>query len=185
VPAQGQINVPGFLGLWQTKAQEELAAWPVGEVNIAARQRNFDTPAVQQTVNIKFGDQIQLLGYDLDTSTAAPGGQLRVTFYWKALQAIDRNYVVFTHLIDAAGQQQGQRDSMPVDGRYPTPLWQQGEIVADTYTIDIDPRALGGDYTLDFGWYHSDDGARLLAIDANGARLRDDIAQLTNVTVSP
>ena len=185
VPAQGQINTPGFLGLWHTDVPQTLTAWPVGEVNVVARQRNFATPQMQHTVNLNFGDQIQLLGYDLDAAAAQPGGQLRVTFYWKALQSLDQNYVVFTHLLDTTGQQQGQRDSMPVDGRYPTPLWQQGEIVADTYTIDIDPRAPTGDYTLDFGWYRSDDGTRLPAIDTNGARLRDDIAQLMDVAVGP
>jgi hypothetical protein len=185
VPAQGQISVPGFLGLWHTDNPQERVAWPVGEVNVTARQRNYAAPQVQHTANINFGDQIQLLGYDVDTTAAQPGGQLRVTFYWQALQSIDQNYVVFTHLFDSASKQQGQRDSMPVSGRYPTPLWQKGEIVADAYVIDIDPRAPAGEYTVDFGWYNSDTGARLSAVDSNGARLRDDIAWLAGIAVGP
>lgn len=185
VPARGEIGVPGPLDLWQTEVEQNLAAWPVGEVNIVARQRNFTAPPMQQPANIRFGDQIQLLGYDLDTVLTQPGGPLRVTFYWKALQSIDQNYVVFTHLIDSAGRQQGQRDSMPVGGLNPTPFWQAGEIIADTYVIDIDPRAPNGEYTLDFGWYHSGDGTRLPALDATGTRLLDDIAQITGIAVGP
>ncbi len=185
VPAQGKISMPGPLGLWQNDVPQSLADWPVGELNVVARQRNFSVPVMQQAANITFGHQIQLLGYDLDTALARPGGKLRVTFYWKALQSIDQNYVVFTHLIDSAGRQQGQRDSMPVGGLNPTPFWQQGEIVADTYAIDIDPHAPAGEYTLDFGWYQSDTVERLPAVDASGARLRDDIAQISGITVVP
>ncbi len=185
VQAQGKISVPGVLGLWRTDARQDLSAWPIGEVDVVARQRNFTAPQMQHTASLSFGDQIQLLGYDIDTAAAQPGGQLRVTFYWKALQSIDQNFVVFTHLIDSTGQQQGQRDSMPAGGLYPTPLWQEGEIVADTYTINVNPDAPAGEYTLDFGWYHSDDGTRLPAIDANGVRLRDDIAQLTGIAIGP
>jgi hypothetical protein len=57
--------------------------------------------------------------------------------------------------------------------------------VADTYVIDIDPRAPAGEYTVDFGWYNSDTGARLSAVDSNGARLRDDIAWLAGIAVGP
>jgi uncharacterized membrane protein len=172
--------VPG-----QATGQPARAAWPIGEIQIAARQRSFDRPAMQQTANVKFGDQIQLLGYDLDASEAQAGGKLRVTFYWKALRSLDQNYVVFTHLIDSTGKQQGQRDSMPVGGLNPTPFWQAGEIIADTYEINIDSGASTGDYSVDFGWYQSDSGVRLPAVDANGTRLRDDIAHLTGVTVGP
>ena len=74
---------------------------------------------------------------------------------------------------------------MPVGGLNPTPFWQQGEIVVDTYAIDIDPYAPAGEYTLDFGWYQSDTAERLPAVDASGARLRDDIAQIFGITVLP
>jgi chitodextrinase len=185
IPARGVISVPGFLGLSHTEVPQTQAAWQLGDVDIVARQRNFTAPQMQHTASLNFGDQVQLMGYDLDTTEARPGGRLRITFYWKALQSIDQNYVVFTHLVDSAGQQQGQRDSMPVDGRYPTPLWQAGEIVPDTYVIEIDPGAPAGEYRVDFGWYQSDDGARLSASTANGERLRDDIAQVTGVTVGP
>jgi hypothetical protein len=153
----------------------------LGNLTVAARDRVFDRPAVQTPLSVKFGDELQLIGYNLDASNARPGGQLRVTYVWQALRSIERNYVVFNHLLDAAGTQRGQRDSMPVGGLNPTPFWQSGEYVRDEYVIDIAPDAAAGDYTLDFGWYDSDSGTRLPAIGATGERYRDDIVQLTQI----
>ncbi len=185
IAAQGQVAHPGFLALWTEQTAETHDTWKIGDVSIAERERNFQVPAFQHALSIKFGDQIQLLGFDLDATHAQPGGQLRVKFYWQALKDIDHNFVVFTHLIDANGQQQGQHDSMPVGGLNPTTFWQQDEVIADEYVIDIDPNARSGSYTLDFGWYESDSGTRLSAIAVNGGRYRDDVAKITGISTEP
>lgn len=180
----GLIDQPGFLWLWTNHVQSERDAWPLGLITVEARERNFTVPAMQHALSIKFGDQIQLLGYDFDTTAARSGGQLQVTFYWQALDSLDQNYVVFTHLMDSSNQQRGQKDSMPVGGLNPTTFWQAGEVVADTYTIDIDPSSPPGDYQLDFGWYQSDTGGRLAAVGADGTHYRDDIAILPGLSIS-
>lgn len=167
--------------LWTDRTMEQRTTWPLGQVTVAARDRVLTRPSVQTPLSVKFGDEVQLIGYDLDVANAQPGGQLRVTYYWQALKSIERNYVVFNHLLDAAGTQQGQRDSMPVDGLYPTPFWQGGEYVRDEYVIDIAPGAAPGDFTLDFGWYDSDSGTRLPAVGAAGERYKDDIVSLVNL----
>ena len=45
-----------------------------------------------------FGNKIQLIGYDLDTRRAYPGGRVPVTLYWQALTPFETSYQVFTHL---------------------------------------------------------------------------------------
>ncbi len=183
--ARGMIDQPGFLGLWTDRVEAWLETWRLGDIAVAARDRNFTAPAVQHAASITFGDLIKLLGYDLDLGDAEAGGRLRVTFYWQALKETDQNYVVFNHLRDASGELHGQRDGMPVDGSNPTAFWQAGEVVADTYAIAIDPAAPPGNYTLGFGWYHGDTGARLAAIGADSARYRDDIAIIPDLSVAP
>lgn len=177
----GTLAQPGLLGLRIDRIVAQRAAWPLGDLMVAARDRVFSQPTVQTPLRVKFGDELQLIGYDLDASQARPGGQLRVTYVWQALKAIDRNYVVFNHLRDASGAQQGQRDSMPVSGLNPTPFWQAGEYIRDEYVIDIAPEAASGSYTLDFGWYDSDTGVRLPALDDTGERYRDDIVSLAGI----
>lgn len=177
----GTLAQPGLLGLWTDRSAAQRAAWTLGGLTVTARNRVFSPPAVQIPLRVKFGDELQLMGYDLDLSQARPGGQLRVAYVWQALKDIDRNYVVFNHLLDSTGTQQGQRDSMPVGGLNPTPFWQAGEYIRDEYVIDIAAEAVDGSYTLDFGWYDSDSGVRLPASGETGERYRDDIVQVINI----
>ncbi|MBI5567802.1 MAG: glycosyltransferase family 39 protein, partial [Chloroflexi bacterium] len=177
----GTLKQPGFLWLWTDRAIAQHPSWPLGSLTVAARDRVFDRPVVQTLLTVKFGDELQLIGYALDVSDARPGGRLRVTYVWQALKSIERNYVVFNHLLDVAGTQRGQQDSMPVGGLNPTPFWQAGEYIRDEYVIEIAPEAAAGGYTLDFGWYDSDTGVRLPAVGAAGERYRDDIVKLPHI----
>ncbi|HJW84079.1 MAG TPA: hypothetical protein VJ754_07225, partial [Anaerolineae bacterium] len=181
---EGPIERPGLFSLWTERIQARQTAWRLGEVSVTARNRNFVAPAVQYPLAVTFGDQIRLVGYDLDVSEARPGGHLRITFVWQALRSTEQNHVVFTHLRDAGGVLRGQRDSMPVGGSNPTPYWETGEVVVDTYLIAIDPAAPPGRHTLGFGWYESDSGTRLAAVAADGTRWRDDIVLIGDLPVA-
>jgi hypothetical protein len=87
------------------------------------------------SVDITFGDQVRLLGYDLDDTQAHPGGQLWLTLYWQPLVPLARNYQVFTHLYD--GQMRGQHDGAPECAQNPTTRWEPGQIIADPHLIPI------------------------------------------------
>ena len=51
---------------------------------------------------------------------------------------------------------------MPQGGGYPTIWWLPGEIVADTYTLELPPGAPGDIvYRLIVGWYDPETGVRL------------------------
>jgi hypothetical protein len=176
----GTLAQPGFLWLWTDRVVAQRETWPLGNIHVAARDRDFNRPSAQTPLAVKFGDEVQLIGYDLNIGA----GRLRVTYYWQALKSIERNYVVFNHLLDATGAQRGQHDGMPVGGLNPTPFWQMGEYIKDEYLIDLAPDAPAGDYTLDFGWYDSDTGVRLPAMGADGIRYRDDIVKLLHIPVT-
>ncbi|HET7375636.1 MAG TPA: hypothetical protein VFK30_02945, partial [Anaerolineae bacterium] len=183
--ASGSIERTGFLGLWTEHVTTESDSWILGDVSIVARNRNYNIPAIQHSLPVRFGDQIQLLGYDLNLSGFRLGQPILITFYWQALKAIDQNYVVFTHLLDSNGVQRGQHDSMPNGGLNPTPFWAAGEVIADSYSIPLEADAPAGPYTLDFGWYQSNDGTRLAAIAADGSRYRDDIVSIPGLAINP
>ena len=184
IAARGWVEQPGFLSLWTDRVEAERAAWLLGHITVAARDRSFTAPSVQHPLSIAFGDRIALIGYNLDATDLRAGGSLRVTFYWQALTPMDQDFTVFTHLRDASGELRGQRDSMPVNGANPTSFWEKGEVVADTYAVGIDPNAPAGRYTLHFGWYDGDTGDRLAAIGAGAQRYRDDVAVIDNLNLS-
>lgn len=146
-----------------------LLEWPAPE----QREVLMMPPPMDFTKTAVFGEDIQLLGYDLQQDV----GRLNLTLYWQALARPDRPYTVFVHLLDEKGQLVAQADGMPQNGRLPATCWQSGEIVPDLHEIVLPEAA--GEYDLFVGLYNAQDGVRL-PVDAP-----DDALWLTAVTVQP
>ncbi len=143
-----------------------------GSLRVEATQRRFDVPPIAHPLDAAFGDQIALLGYDLDRSSLRPGQAIDLTLYWRALKPPDADYTVFTHLLDASGVQRGGQDNPPLNGTHNTSLWVAGEVIVDTYTIPLDGDAPSGEYAVEIGLYRFDSGARLpLSIGGDAMRL--------------
>jgi hypothetical protein len=85
-------------------------------------------------MSVTFGSQVALVGYDdkVLTSNDKPG-TVTLTLVWQALGEMDTDYTVFVHLVDENGTERGQHDSMPMNGAYPTTLWQPGEFITDAH----------------------------------------------------
>ena len=66
-----------------------------------------------------FGNLIALRGYTL---TPIDDG-LKITFFWRAIEAPEVDYTSFVHIIDAEDLIVAQADMQPLDGRYPTSIW--------------------------------------------------------------
>jgi hypothetical protein len=63
-------------------------------------------------------------------------------------------------LLDGAGQLLMGQDNQPVNGSYPTGIWEPGEIVPDEYTFDTSALP-PGEYQLEIGMYLPETGERL------------------------
>ncbi|MDX1523679.1 MAG: hypothetical protein R3264_18770, partial [Anaerolineae bacterium] len=151
-----------------------LTLGPVNEISLA---RDFDrtaTPAAfarsargSRPAAANFGNQVRLIGYDLDTRRAYPGGRVPVTLYWQAVTTLPASYQVFTHLESAAGPI-AQADGVPVCWSYPTDRWRPGQIIADQHAIPISPDTPPGEYPLQVGFYLPDTFERLDILDEAG-----------------
>ena len=138
-------------------------ALPLG-VEIAGRERVYDIPAMQVELNISFGNQMRLLGYDLSREE----GKLRLRLHWQALRQMEQDYKVFVHLFNPATEViVAQNDAMPRQNQYPTSWWAEGEIVSDEIALsleDVPP----GRYRLGLGVYDPQTMDRLAAIGPDG-----------------
>lgn len=125
----------------------------------------------------QFGSQFRLVGMEpLPPLTATR--PVTVTFIWEAVQPDGRDYTVFVHLADAAGNVVAQADGPPQNNRYPTALWAAGEQIRDPHLLHLPADLPPGTYTLTAGWYDPATGQRLPAIAAGGARYADDAVPL-------
>jgi hypothetical protein len=129
-----------------------------------------------------FGDGVTLLGADVQPAAARPGDKVKVTLFWAARGRPSANYTVFVHLLDVSGKAVGNADAPPRAGRYPTTVWDAGEITADEHELTIDPSLAAGSYSLEVGLYLPATGARLPVLDSAGSS-RGDRALMAGVTV--
>lgn len=133
-------------------------------------------------LEVDLGAKVRLLGYRIE-SGFRPGDGIHLTLFWQALEEMDKDYTVFTHLTDAQGRIWGQKDNPPVDGFYPTTGWEAGEIVRDQYDIPISPDAPPGEYQIEVGMYLRETGGRLPVLDGEGQILGDKISLNTVISI--
>ncbi|MCX7681804.1 MAG: glycosyltransferase family 39 protein [Anaerolineae bacterium] len=84
----------------------------------------------------------------------------RVVLCWKALASLPGDYTVFVHALDESGALISTGDGPPMQGAFPTSLWQRGDIVMDEHRLPV-PAA---NIRIAVGLYNLTDGSRLPAL---------------------
>jgi len=152
-----------------------LAVYAVPSIAVEGR--------IEHPLDVEFGHQIRLLGYNLPIETVTPGDILQLTLFWQAITPMKQRYKVFTHVLDPYGHLVGQRDAEPGGGAKITTLWAAGEQITDNYGLLILPGTPPGKYLLEVGLYGADDGLRLSVV--NSKREAGDSVVLQTVQVLP
>lgn len=151
------------------------AAINLSELEIEVPERRMTLPTIENPMEIKLGDEVIFLGYDLRTTVVKPGDTLRLTLYWQARRKTTGWHKVFTHLLDDRERIWAQKDSVPVGGTRPTTGWVSGELIVDEYELVVESGAPGGDYILEVGMYEDGTGQRLRVLNEGGQAVGDRI----------
>jgi hypothetical protein len=108
---------------------------------------------------VKLGEPalIALQGYDLGVENK----QLRLKLYWESIAQTAVDWSVFVHAKDEVGTIVAQRDGPLGGGKYPSSLWDPGEIIADELVISLENLPLSRRYNLYVGLYNLITGERL------------------------
>lgn len=110
----------------------------------------------QHDVRAKFGEGIELLGYDIEV-----GNPMQLVFYWQSETAVPDSYDVFVHLLDEQGEIVAQVDRKPVDGLVATDIWQPGDIIRDPVSLPLPADLPAGSYEMQLGVYLRESGERI------------------------
>ncbi|MCB0166807.1 MAG: hypothetical protein KDI79_21450 [Anaerolineae bacterium] len=97
---------------------------------------------------------------------------ITLKLYWQSEAPLPTDYTTFVHLRNAAGETVAQKDQPPLEGAYPTSLWDPGEIIADEVTIPLPEELPSGEYSLVVGLYDLTTGLRLPVPDTADNSLR-------------
>ncbi|MEM4724029.1 MAG: DUF2079 domain-containing protein [Candidatus Hadarchaeum sp.] len=170
-PDTAQLEV----GLYERTTQKRLTATTIEGQALGDSARFHtvtilptETGSIPNPMRINFGNQITLIGYDLDRRLAKPGETLRITLYWQALQSMRENYSVFIHLLSESGERVAQIDSWPQQGNAPTSGWKPNTIIKDDYELTIPADAPLGVYFIHTGLYLAESQQRLWILDHVG-----------------
>lgn len=101
----------------------------------------------------RFGDDITLLSYALNSETAAPGDVLQVQLNWSTAAPLETRYKVFLQLLDENGVLVAQRDSEPGGGLALTTTWAAGDVIVDNHGLLIPDDLPPAHYLLIMGLY--------------------------------
>lgn len=95
-------------------------------------------PADATRVDADFEGKIRLAGWKLARPAVRPGEEVEVTLYYEAKALMDEDWQIFVHGDGPRGSSRRLHgDHYPVKGLYPTTEWQEGDLVADTFTLRV------------------------------------------------
>lgn len=147
----------------------------VSEIQGLLLFRRSEEANIRYPLRVKFKEGIALLGFDLavEDSEGAfleevlplrlgeKGGKVRLTLWWETLVPIEKDYTVFTHLLDGEGRLIGGHDSRPANGWRPTSGWRPEQVVRDIHYIPFEAREGLGEVIIEVGLYDLETGRRL------------------------
>ncbi|WP_224244087.1 hypothetical protein [Hyalangium gracile] len=82
------------------------------------------------------GGKVEVVGATVQPGRIVPGEAARITVFFKVLQPLDEDYMVFVHVEDSDGRMERMNlDHKPAGGIYPTTQWKPGETVRDEFSL--------------------------------------------------
>ncbi len=120
-----------------------------------------------------FDDTIQVVGFKTDKDVGNSGGTIEVTVFYKALKRITKSYKIFMHMDRPGGGGRIHGDHWPLNptkhseknkncgGCFRTDHWLPGDIVAETFEVDVAQGTKSGDYEVWVGFFTPGSDKRL------------------------
>ena len=163
---------------------DEATAWtPVGTVNVTTPPPAQPQPA--HALAARFGGLVDLVGVDLKQDgrvveawaprppVVRPGDSLEYTLYWRARQALQRDYHGLVHLVDRVGRPIAKQDQLAGSLFRPPMLWDTFSLQPDRYPLRIPEDTPSGLYWPMVGLYEFKGVDLLPVADANGQAVGD------------
>ena len=121
------------------------------------------TAGAQVQTDIRFGDQVRLCAYSLQSANLQPGDRVSMTLYWQLDQPSDKPADAFVHLLGSTFNPEtnnplwGQQDKQS-PGEHELSQWTTGKLYRDRYDFRVPRDTPPGEYQLEIGWrWPSDD----------------------------
>lgn len=128
---------------------EPLGRGPTGEAFLVRAEPNFTPPPELTRLDVTLGDQIKIIGYQLEREEVRPARPLELTVAWSPLLTPTTDVALFAQLIGP----QGQLWSAAQDSRHSAGRLVAGEVVVERFVVYPLLHARPGEYSLVVGAY--------------------------------
>jgi len=99
-----------------------------------------EVPALQLKSGANLGDKIEITGLIIQPGAATPGEAVKVSAFYKVLDDIQNDYLVFVHVEDVDGKvDRINADHPAAGGTVPTSKWKKGETIRDDFQVYVPP----------------------------------------------
>ena len=99
-----------------------------------------NVPPLQLKSGANLGDKIEITGLVIAPGMGTPGEPLRISGFYKVLEEMDIDYLVFVHVEDSDGKvDRINADHPAAQGAVPTSKWKKGETIRDDFQVYVPP----------------------------------------------
>lgn len=123
-------------------------AVPIGFLKIEPRPG-----AYPNSMRVNFGQQVELLGYEMSSRAILPGEAITVTLVWRATAPFIEDYSVFLNALRPNQRISAQDSSKPLRGTFSTKNWTPGQVITDVRVLQFPPTAKSGLLDVEVGWF--------------------------------
>lgn len=124
---------------------------------------------IPHKLDINFENKVHIIGYKLEPETAAPGTDVKMTYYWRCDDTMDDGWKLFTHIHDDASDRTDNLDNngpireLKNDKQVLGPdKWEKGKFYVDEQTFKMPDWVKGPELGVMVGIWKG--GARLRII---------------------
>ena len=135
-----------------------------------------DLERIQFPLSLSFGEQIRLLGYDLNNSDLKSGDELVVTFYWQFLESPPPDLTLNISLGNRDGNLLNSSEASLLNGYLSLDQIAPGTVIRDVRKLTIATGTLPGHYHLKVGWFSPNKGQALEVSEGQGNSLHHTLA---------
>lgn len=164
--AEGNVNKFPSLARVNIKLANQEVTQDIGTVEVEP----YRYSNLQEEIDAKLGEQIELYHVYLDTTEAGPGDLLTVRPVWQVRGDIHENYATFVQLGEQGMPPVAQGDGIPLGSMYPTLYWKNGQQLWDEYQLVIPTDLPSGSYPLYVGLYRPEPPYERLPLFVDGQR---------------
>ena len=135
---------------------------------------------------VNFDDKVHLVGYSLSSHAVRRGGKVTIRMYFKTVARVSSSYRIFMHVdrIGSSSRIHGDHfilnlvreteDTKTCQGCFATNHWLPGDIVVDTYDLEVPIGSPSGPHQIWMGLYNPSGDQRMPVKDYDKTRVRHD-----------